>query len=382
MDIARELAFSQEEYDARLARARARMAAENIEVLLVHTPANQCYLTGFQTLNLYDYSCLVLPIDGAPFIQVLDMEEGNVSLTSRMEDVVTYTAVDNPVTITQDVLRGRGLLNRRIGIEADTPFLTPRRYDALSQVLPNLVDASDLVKMIRLLKSSAEIGYVRQAARVTEAGMQAGLDAIGEGVTDQDVARACYEAMIGGGSEYMCIDPIITTGRRSGIPHTSHKRHAVQPGDNVFIELGACIERFSAPIMRTAVLGSPSANVQRTTEASFASLDNAMAAMKPGVSGDEVARAGWAGIEMDRSEVFFHGVVAYSIGLGFPPNWGDYRLYLTKGEETLLEAGMLFHLPIAIRDVGHYCVGFSETVVITTTGCEQLTQFERQLFRC
>jgi Xaa-Pro dipeptidase len=381
MDIARELAFSQEEYDARLARARARMAAENIEVLLVHTPANQCYLTGFQTLNLYDYSCLVLPIDGAPFIQVLDMEEGNVSLTSRMEDVVTYTAVDNPVTITQDVLRGRGLLNRRIGIEADTPFLTPRRYDALSQVLPNLVDASDLVKMIRLLKSSAEIGYVRQAARVTEAGMQAGLDAIGEGVTDQDVARACYEAMIGGGSEYMCIDPIITTGRRSGIPHTSHKRHAVQPGDNVFIELGACIERYSAPIMRTAVLGSPSANVQRTTEASFASLDNAMAAMKPGVSGDEVARAGWAGIEMDRSEVFFHGVVAYSIGLGFPPNWGDYRLYLTKGEETLLEAGMLFHLPIAIRDVGNYCVGFSETVVITETGCEQITQYERQLFR-
>ena len=381
MDIARELAFSQEEYDARLARARTRMAADNVEVLLVHTPANQCYLTGFQTLNLYDYSCLILPIDGTPFIQVLDLEEGNVSLTSRIEDVVVYTAVDDPVMMTQDLLRGRDLLSRRIGIEADTPFLTPRRFGALSQVLPNVIDASDLVKMIRLVKSPAEIDYVQQAARVTEAGMQDGLNAIGEGATDQDVARACYEAMIGGGSEYMCIDPIITTGRRSGIPHTSHKRHSVQPGDNVFIELGACIERYSAPIMRTAVLGSPSANVQRTTEASFVALDNAMAAMKPGVSGDDVARAGWAGIDMDRSEVFFHGVVAYSIGLGFPPNWGDYRLYLTKGEETLLEAGMLFHLPIAIRDVGNYCVGFSETVVITETGCEQITQYERQLFR-
>ena len=65
MEIQRELAFSQEEYDARLARVKAQMAAEEIEVLLVHTPANQCYLTGFQTLNLYDYSCLVIPIDGA-----------------------------------------------------------------------------------------------------------------------------------------------------------------------------------------------------------------------------------------------------------------------------------------------------------------------------
>ena len=382
MEVKGELAFPQEEYDARLARVRAQMAAQGIEALFVHTPANQCYLTGFQTLNLYDYSCLFIPIERVVFFQVWEMEEGNVSLTSRIEDVVVNTALDDPVAVTQDILRGRNLLGRRVGVEADTPFLTPGRYDALSQVLPNLINAYDLVKLVRLVKSPAEIGYVRQAARVTEAGMQAGLDAIGEGATDQDVARACYEEVIGRGSEYMCIDPIITTGRRSGIPHTTHKRTAVQPGDNVFIEIGACIERYSAPIMRTAVQGSPSANVQRTTEASFASLDNAMAAMKPGVSGDEVARAGWAGIEMDRSEVFFHGVVAYSIGLGFPPNWGDYRLYLTKGEETLLEAGMLFHLPIAIRDVGHYCVGFSETVVITKTGCEQLTQFERQLFRC
>ncbi len=382
MEIQRELAFSQEEYDARLARVKAQMAAEEIEVLLVHTPANQCYLTGFQTLNLYDYSCLVIPIDGPPFVQVLEMEEGNVRLTSQIEEIVVYTSVEDPVAMTQDLLRGRGLFNRRVGLEADTPFLTPRRYAALNQVIPNVIDASDLVKKIRLIKSPAEIDHVRQAARLTEAGMQAGLDAIGEGATDQDVARACYASMIGGGSEYMCIDPIVTTGRRSGIPHSTHKRQVVQPGDNVFIEIGACIERYSGPIMRTAVLGSPSDNVQRTAEACFTALDDAMAAMKPGASGDEVARAGWVGIDRDRSEIFFHGVVAYSIGLGFPPNWGDYRLYLTKGQETLLEAGMLFHLPIALRDVGNYCVGFSETVVVTESGCEQLTQFERQLFRC
>lgn len=382
MEIQRELAFSQDEYDARLARVKAQMAAEEIEVLLVHTPANQCYLTGFQTLNLYDYSCLVIPIDGAPFVQVLEMEEGNVRLTSQIEEIVVYTSVEDPVAMTQDLLRGRGLFNRRVGLEADTPFLTPRRYAALNQVIPNVIDASDLVKKIRVIKSPAEIDHVRQAARLTEAGMQAGLYAIGEGATDQDVARACYGALIGGGSEYMCIDPIITTGRRSGIPHSTHKRQVVQPGDNVFIEIGACIERYSGPIMRTAVLGSPSDNVQRTAEACFTALDDAMAAMKPGASGDEVARAGWAGIDRDRSEIFFHGVVAYSIGLGFPPNWGDYRLYLTKGQETLLEAGMLFHLPIALRDVGNYCVGFSETVVVTESGCEQITQFERQLFRC
>ncbi|MDE0181374.1 MAG: aminopeptidase P family N-terminal domain-containing protein [Caldilineaceae bacterium] len=128
MEIQRELAFSQEEYDARLARVKAQMAAEEIEVLLVHTPANQCYLTGFQTLNLYDYSCLVIPIDGPPFVQVLEMEEGNVRLTSQIEEIVVYTSVEDPVAMTQDLLRGRGLFNRRVGRAAPTPVLDPRRF--------------------------------------------------------------------------------------------------------------------------------------------------------------------------------------------------------------------------------------------------------------
>lgn len=382
MDLPREIPFSQAEYDARLARVRTEMAAANLDLLLVHTPANLCYLTGFQTLNLFDYSCLFVPIEAAPFIQVLAMEEANVGLTSRLEVGGLHSPTEDPAAKTLDLLRQRGLSNLRIGIEADSPALTPHRFDSLREALPNLVAASDLMKQVLRIKSPAEIDYVREAARLTEAGMEAAIAAIGAGATDQDVARAGYDEMVGGGSEYMCIDPIVTTGRRSGVPHTTHKRKAIEPGDNVFIEIGACIERYSAPMMRTAVLGSPSAHAARTAEASLAALDNAIAAMRPGVSGDAVARAAWESIEQDRAELFFHGVAAYSIGLGFPPNWGDYCLSAIKGEERLLEAGMLFHLPIAIRDLGNYCVGFSETVVITEGGCEQLTQSERQLFLC
>ncbi len=60
--------------------------------------------------------------------------------------------------------------------------------------------------------------------------------------TDNEVAGAAYEAIIGGGNEYMCLDPIVTMGQRSGIPRTSHRRVKMKQDDVVFMELEACIE--------------------------------------------------------------------------------------------------------------------------------------------
>jgi Xaa-Pro dipeptidase len=131
--------------------------------------------------------------------------------------------------------------------------------------------------------------------------------------------------------------------------------------------------------MRTLVIGQASDQVKRTADASITALNYAIEAMKPGVTGDEVAHAAWKGVAKDRPEIFYHGVVAYSIGLGFPPNWGDAPLFLWKGQQQRLEPGMVFHLPLAFRDIGHYCVGFSETVAITDSGCEVMGNSPREL---
>ena len=179
--------------------------------------------------------------------------------------------------------------------------------------------------------------------------------------------------MIAAGSEYMCYAPIVTGGARSGIPHTTHRRIPLKEGDPVFLEFGACIDRYNAPQMRTVFLSPADPRLTRMAEGSITALNDAIAAIKPGAVGDDLAVAGRRGVEMAGPDIYYHGVFACSVGLGFPPTWEDHPTFLTRGSTTVLEPGMVFHLPIAFRLAGQGCVGFSETVAVTHDGCEVLT---------
>jgi Xaa-Pro aminopeptidase len=103
--------------------------------------------------------------------------------------------------------------------------------------------------------------------------------------------------------------------------------------------------------------------------------------MVPGRSFNEVATVGEAHIAKAGPDMIFHHTFAYSVGLGYPPNWADCPVTIVQGDQTILQPGMVFHLPIALRDEGRYGVAMSETVVITDTGNEVLTQLDRQLFQ-
>jgi Xaa-Pro aminopeptidase len=189
--------------------------------------------------------------------------------------------------------------------------------------------------------------------------------------------------MIAGGSEFMCIDPIVTTGTRSGVPHTTHRRVRIEPGDPVWIELGACYQRYSAPLMRTVFVGEPSREVQALADASLAALRTVMSTVRPGITAEAVAAEGRKTLPLDDSSVVFHHTYGYSIGLGLPAEWSDDMLLrLREGNTTVLEPGMVFHATMGLRRRDRYGAVCSETIAVTDTGCEALTDFPRKYFYC
>jgi Metallopeptidase family M24 len=112
-------------------------------------------------------------------------------------------------------------------------------YESLLAALPHasFVDASGLPERVKVIKSPREVAYLRQAADFTDAGMRAALATTAEGRTDNDVAAAAYQAMISAGSEFLSIPAIVNAGRYSGISHSTHKRHRLEQGDVLFLEL-------------------------------------------------------------------------------------------------------------------------------------------------
>ena len=383
MTIQPDLSFSLEEYQTRMDKVRQSMGERGVDALLVHHFPNICYLSGYQSWNTGDYYVLFVPQRGEPVLVLWASELSNAKLTAWVAQARTFPTRGDPIEVTIDILRDHNLDAGRIGLELDTTFLSALNYQRITSAFPEatFVDSSNLIKETRVLKSPQEIAYLREAASITDAGMRAAVEAATEGCSDQDIAAAAYHTIIACGSQYMCIPAVVSAGFQAGIPHSSHRGIVVHSGDTILLEVGACVHRYTAPLMRSVVLGPPNDTVKRMADAIYSALNEVIAAMVPGRSFDDVATIGEKYIAEAGPEMIFHHTFAYSVGLGYPPNWADCPVTVVQGDQTLLQPGMVFHLPIALRDEGCYGVAMSETVVITETGNEVLTKLDRKLFQ-
>lgn len=378
-----ELAFPHSEYEGRVARVRASMDAAGVDLLILHTPESICYLTGHQTVGTWGYQCLLLPRRGEAALVVRFMERAIARFTSRVTDIATYDDEEDPTAATARAIQERGWSRGPFGLEESRSGLTVAQHRRLAAALKDarLVDGSTVVEKARLVKSAAEIELIRRAARATERGMEAALAAIAEGRTENDVGAAAAHAMIAAGSEHMATQPFVTSGERSGVGHTTYRRRTLRRGDAILLEMSAGIARYGGPLMRTAHIGPPSEDVRRMHDVCLEGLEAVIAAIRPGITSGEVDRACAGLIARAGYAENFRKRTGYSVGVGFPPCWGEGQIAsLQRDDPTVLEPGMVFHIPPALRDYGRVGVGISETVAVTPEGCEVLTKFDRKLF--
>jgi len=378
----KDLAFPREEYAARLEKVRRTMAERSIDVLLVFTAENVNYLTGYDTIGYSSFLCLAVPLDRDPLMVIREMERGVAMSTTWLTDFATTGDTDDPVERTVDALSTRGLASRRIGIEATAPFMTARTWLRLKAALGGdaVADGSEIVEPVRAIKSALELEKIRRACALVDEGMARALEAVREGATENDVAVAAYAAMVGGGSDPLVSQPIVTSGPRSGVAHTTFHHRRLERGDTVLVELGACVSRYGGALMRTAFIGEPADEVLKMNDVVLRSLNGAIAAIKPGVTAGSVDEACRRVIEEAGYEAMFRKRTGYSVGVAFAPDWGEGHIVsLRRDDPRLLEPGMVFHMPPALRAFQRLCVGMSETVVVTDNGCEVLTHHPREL---
>ena len=378
-----ELTFPVAEFEARVAAARRAMAAADLDALLVTHRPDLHYLAGYHTFGVGNHACLVLPRDGEPSVQTTAMEIPSATAAGWIKDVHCAPWVGQMGAGRQlaQIVAGKGLGGKRIGIQPQLSGLLPAILGQIEAGLPNatLVDASHLVTRLRLVKSPREMECMRKSAAYTEAGIRASYAVIAAGKTENDVARAGYDAMIAAGSEFMSVQPIATTGVRTGFSHQTYRRNPIKPGDTVFLEYGGCHLRYTSALMRTAVVGKPSDAVRRVADAVLATLEAVIAAAKPGRTGHDVAMAGKRASASIAREAFLPGAYGYHVGVGFPPTWADGIGFMAEGNEDELEPNMTFHTPLAFRVPGQFGVGISETLHITESGCEPLNTLPRDL---
>ena len=281
-----------------------------------------------------------------------------------------------------DVLKDRGLDSAIIGLEKDAYYFSPRGYEALKEDLPNATfrDAHALVNRVRCIKSDAEIAVMRQAARILEKVMTTGIEQVSPGIRQCDAAAAIYQAGISGtpdfGGDYPSIVPMLPTGIGTSTPHLTWSDDPFKVGEGTILELAGCRHRYHCPQARTVYLGKPPQKLADAAEWVVEGINAALDFIKPGVTAEEVEGV-W------RKTIAKHGLskesrCGYSIGLNYPPDWGEHTLSLRPGDKTMLEPNMTIHFMPGIW-MDDWGIEISEAILVTEKGCETLANTPREL---
>ncbi|GAA1552148.1 Xaa-Pro peptidase family protein [Kribbella sancticallisti] len=383
-------AVPQEEYSDRLRRVRVAMAARDFGALVVTDPANLFYLTGYDAWSFYTPQCLVIPADAEPhlFARAMDAAGATFTCNLRAEQIHGYPEdlVQRPDVHPFDWIAAaaRELIpgDADVGIEGDSHFFSARAYLALAAGLPGhrLIDSAELVNWVRLVKSPHELGQLRIAGRIAEQAMRIALDQLRPGRRQCDLVAEILAAQAIGtpehGGDYPAIVPMLPTGEAAGTPHLTWTDRPFRTGEATTIELAGAFGRYHAPLARTVMLGDPPQRLTETAKVVAEGMQAALGAIRPGVSGGAVHAA-------FNAVIAAHGLVkesriGYSIGIGYPPDWGERTVSLRPGETTVLTAGMAFHVILGMWMDG-WGYELSEPVVVTPAGVERLTDLPQEL---
>lgn len=381
-----------EEYAARLDAVRQAMARQSIAALVVTDPANLYYLAGYNAWSFYTPQCLVVPADGDPVLLAREMDAAGADFTSWLPraqvdgypEALVHRLDTHPFEWIARRLVDRGLVTdgTTVAVEGDSAYFSVRGYQALAAGLPGvrLQDSGELVNWVRVVKSPYEIEQMRVAGTIAQQVMQAALQAVRPGRRQCDVAAEILAAQARGTDEhagdYASCMPFLPTGDGAGTPHLTWSGTPLRPGEATVIELAGVYRRYHAPVARTVMLGEPPRRLAHVAAAVAEGMAVTLAALRPGRTAGEV-HAEWDAV------IRSHGLskesrIGYSIGIGYPPDWGERTVSLRRGEPTVLRAGMCFHVILGMWMDG-WGYELSEPVVVSAEGAQRLTDLPQTL---
>lgn len=362
------------EFAWRVAKARAEMARAGVDVLVLDSGESVAWLSGY-TVSETRYRAVFLPLEGAPWWVLRDLDMAPCREGGWIADVVGFPDTATPEAAMADALRRRGFGAARIGADFNSIGWNPMRAAALAGALPGAewVNLPGVTESLRWVKSGAEIALIEQAAAAADAAMAAVAEAAAPGITPREAAAVAAATQLRHGADSGVTGPILRSSGAHEFLHGLFRAEALAPGDVLHVELVPTVRNYGARIMRPIVIGTPTARQQAVAARLLALQDAQIAAMRPGAVArdvDRIMRQGAldAGLRQD-----YTNVTAYTLGLySRTPRASDFSRALLPDQDWLLEENMVFHVYTTAEGLG-----FSETVQVTAQGGRRLTRTPR-----
>lgn len=370
-----------DDYRERISSLRAYLADNALGAVIVTSPETIFYLTGYTSTAYYMPRALIVSNETTAAV-VCDVEDGPLHEDSLVDHRYSWSLRDDPQTIFMQAVTDLLPSEKACGIQAGSTFstiLTPEVLSTLGDHCGRVVHDVQ-VDQLRKAKSSTELANSRRAGALAVSGLRRGLESLRPGVTEIQTSTAMLDCMIEQGGEVPASYPYTYFGPRSWRRMELPSRRALRVGEPFYLECGAAVGRYGASCLRTGFTGTAPAELKLLHSAAVSTFDAMHTQLAPGVRAGAIDAVATSALEAYGLADARINKVAYSIGIGFPPGWGESTVFdLHPMNDRVIEEGMVFHLVSLLMSDTFGAVGVSETVEITGRGARSLTDFTKEL---
>lgn len=376
--------FSLDEFMGRRFAVQAALVEKGLDWIVLFHPVSIHWLIGWEGKSYQAFQCLLVPKDGQPTVLVMrQSEEAEARAETLADEIQPWGGCEpeDPLQVFARVAKHHGLLSGKVAIEVPGYFLHPHHYVKVRDILGDAFagEETNLVHDLKLVKSDQELLYIRKAAAMADEAMHRFKNALQPGANELALAGTIQHSLMTSGSGQAASTLNLVSGDRAGFSHGAPTERVLLAGDFGNVEYGATCKRYTSTIGRQFSLGNPSARNAEIFEVTRNACEAAINEMHPDVPAihpHEVAKKIIAQAGFDRYRVHTSG---YGLAPGFPPSWGE-PLSMFGGCSYTLKAGMVITVEPPIF-IGEERTGarIIENVLITETGPEVLSSFDRNL---
>nr|WP_092067293.1 Xaa-Pro peptidase family protein [Dendrosporobacter quercicolus]NSL46510.1 aminopeptidase P family protein [Dendrosporobacter quercicolus DSM 1736]SDL53551.1 Xaa-Pro aminopeptidase [Dendrosporobacter quercicolus] len=346
----------------RLGKLRDFLNDKKLDAVLVSTPENRRYLSGFTGSSGY---LLITRTDAKLITDFRYIEQaGN---QAKQFEIIRHG--NKPL---ETVAKSVSSTLRRIGFESD--HLTFGVYDSLHTLLKNIELQPVQLDGLRMSKDAGEIALIRTAVEIADAAFSHILTWLRPGLTEFTVAAELEFAMRKQGAEKPAFDTIVASGARGALPHGIASDKVIADGDLITMDFGAVYQGYHSDITRTVCVGKASARQREIYDIVLAAQLAGLKAVQAGKIGKDVDAVARRVIAAAGYGEYFGHSLGHGVGLAIheAPALSPGNTAIALAENMLVTVEPGIYLP----EWGG--VRIEDTVVVTAGGCDILTASSKQ----
>lgn len=371
------LHFTPAEYAARQVSARAALQAAGLDALLMFAPESHFWISGYDTFGFAMFQCMVLTAKGDLHLltRTPDLRQALYTSTLTADQIHIWQDIEgaSPARDLANLLNDLGVTGP-VGYESDTVGLTDRTGRALHAAIPGLIDASDLIRALRRVKSPAEIEMHRRAAQLSDDALDQAVELARPGAFEGDILAAMQGAVFKGGGDYAGNEFILGSGPGALLCRYYSGRRHLSATDQLTLEWSGTYARYHAAMMRTVLVGKASDHHRRMHEAAVEALEACECAIRPGAPMGDVYAAHARVFDARGLSHARLKACGYGMGAVYNPIWVDFPMFY-EGNPLIMQEGQVFflHMILMDSDAGE-AMTLGHSVLVKADGVERLSR--------